>query len=76
LAALVNAIVNGDTSSTAAARSGVVEVLEPDAAVDASAVVANFEMMTRIADATGALHESVDADVAQATGADQFASAP
>jgi hypothetical protein len=76
LAALVDAIVEGDAEAASGARSGVIDELGPDAVVDATAVAANFEMMTRIADATGARHESVDPDVAQATGADQFASAP
>jgi hypothetical protein len=36
------------------ARAGVVERLGVPAMVDAAAVVANFEMMTRLADGTGA----------------------
>lgn len=76
LAGFVDAIVEGDARATARARSRVVERLGPAAAVDAAAIVANFEMMTRIADGTGALHESVDADVAHSTGADRFATAP
>lgn len=76
LAALVDAIVQDDSEAVGRARSGVVDVLGPGATVDATAVVANFEMMTRVADATGALHETVDPDVAQATGADRFPSAP
>ena len=76
LAALVDAIVEGGPEAVGGARADVVELLGPDAAVDATAIVANFEMMTRVADATGTLHETVDPDVAQATGADGFASAP
>ena len=72
LAALVDTIVAGDPGATAIARSRVVDLIGPSGAVDATAVVANFEMMTRIADATGCRHESVDADVARATGADRF----
>ena len=45
------------------ARRAVIEELGPDWLVDACAVVANFEMMTRIADGTGARlrHEQLDA---------------
>lgn len=38
----------------AAARAALVDRLGAAAAVDAAAVVANFEMMTRLADGTGA----------------------
>jgi len=37
----------------AEARSRLVEVIDPEAALDASAVVASFHVVARIADATG-----------------------
>jgi hypothetical protein len=76
LAALVDAVVDDDPEAVTAARAAVVDRLGTEAAVDAVAIVANFEMMTRIADGTGAVHETVDADVARSTGADRFAAAP
>lgn len=50
----VAAVVGDDPARAAAARSTVVDELGPDWLVDAAAVVANFEMMTRLADGTGA----------------------
>jgi hypothetical protein len=76
LAALVDAIVEGDAAGATRARAALVAELGAEAVIDAAAVVANFEMMTRIADGTGARHETIDADVARATGADRFPSAP
>jgi hypothetical protein len=43
-----------DRATLAAARAALNERLGVAAAVDAAAVVANFEMMTRLADGTGA----------------------
>jgi DNA-binding phage protein len=51
---LVAAVVGDDPARAEAARAAVVDRLGPDWLVDASAVIANFEMMTRLADATGA----------------------
>jgi hypothetical protein len=76
LAALVDNIVDGDTGNIAKAKDAVTADLGSGAAVDAIAVLANFEMMTRIADATGARHQSVDEEVARRTGADRFTGAP
>jgi len=43
--------------------------------VDASAVVANFEMMTRLADSTGAvLHNPASVRAGEMIGAENFAS--
>ena len=50
----VAAVVGHDPASADAARAMVVDQLGPDWLIDASAVVANFEMMTRLADGTGA----------------------
>jgi len=50
----VAAVVGGDPSRAVEARATLVDRLGPDWLIDASAVIANFEMMTRLADATGA----------------------
>ncbi len=54
LEALVDAVVGDDPARAEAARAAVVDELGPEWLVDACAVVANFEMMTRLADGTGA----------------------
>lgn len=54
LEALVDAVVAGEPDRAAAARAAVATELGPDWLVDACAVLANFEMMTRLADGTGA----------------------
>jgi hypothetical protein len=54
LEAFVAAVVGDDAATARAARAAVVDELGPEWLVDASAVVANFEMMTRLADGTGA----------------------
>ncbi len=54
LEAFVAAVVGDDSVQADAARAVVVDQLGPDWLIDASAVVANFEMMTRLADGTGA----------------------
>ena len=43
-----------DDDALAAARAALVEAVDEPFMVDAAAVAANFEMMTRLADATGA----------------------
>ncbi len=48
----VTATSAGD-DELAAARDRVIETMGPEALVDVAAVVANFTMMTRIADGTG-----------------------
>ena len=58
LVAYVNATLSGENATLsghdiAPARDAVVTVLGPEAAVDAAAVVGNFEMMNRIADGVG-----------------------
>ena len=50
----VAAVVGDDPAHADRMRSRVTEELGSDWLVDASAVIANFEMMTRLADATGA----------------------
>ncbi len=51
LIAYVNATLSGH--DIAPARQAVVTALGPEAAVDAAAVIGNFEMMNRIADGVG-----------------------
>ena len=50
----VDAVVGDESDRADEARAVLVDRLGPDWLVDASAVVANFEMMTRLADGTGA----------------------
>jgi alkylhydroperoxidase family enzyme len=49
----VDAVLTGDEHQQQAARAAVHEALGPTGLVDATGVIANFEMMNRIADATG-----------------------
>jgi hypothetical protein len=51
LIAFVNATLSG--AGTSAARAAVAKALGERAAVDAAAVIGNFEMMNRIADGVG-----------------------
>jgi hypothetical protein len=48
-----NAVLGGDEERLARARIRLAEALGTDALVDAAAVVANFNAIDRIADATG-----------------------
>ncbi len=50
----VAAVVGDDAVTADAARAALVDRYGAEWLVDASAVVANFEMMTRLADGTGA----------------------
>jgi DNA-binding phage protein len=76
----VAAVVGDDPAHADRMRARVTEELGPDWLVDASAVIANFEMMTRLADATGArprpeqLAEA--AEVRAERGLDRFESRP
>ena len=49
----VDAVLTGDGPSQESARSAVLDALGPTGLVDAAGVIGNFEMMNRIADATG-----------------------
>jgi len=75
----VDAVVGDDPDRAEAARATVIDRLGPDWLVDASAVVANFEMMTRLADGTGArlLPQRIEqaAALRAELGLDQFPSA-
>ena len=53
LIAFVDAVHDGDAGQIAAAREGVVAALGEGGALDAAAVIGNFNMMNRLADATG-----------------------
>ena len=44
-----------DSAGLAASRQRLADLMGTEAMVDAAAVVANFEMMTRLADSTGAV---------------------
>ncbi|NQV97033.1 MAG: hypothetical protein HQ486_04490 [Acidimicrobiaceae bacterium] len=43
-----------DDSALATSREALISTIGLDATIDAAAVIANFEMMTRLADSTGA----------------------
>lgn len=49
----VDAVLTGTAEKQAAARTAVLDGVGPTGLVDAAGVIANFEMMNRIADATG-----------------------
>jgi hypothetical protein len=53
LIGFAEAMVGEDDAALARARQAVIEVLSPEAMVDAAGVASNFERMVRIADATG-----------------------
>ncbi len=53
LLALTDATVRRQPEATAAARQNLLNMLGPEALVDAAGTIGNFEMMNRIADATG-----------------------
>ncbi len=78
LAELVDASIN-DPGSLPSARSALVEVTDQATMLDAAAVVANFEMMTRIADGTGTRHPSDRlesmSEMSTSMGLDEFVSA-
>ncbi len=73
------AAVRGTAKELAAAREALRAAMGPAAVVDAAAVVANFERMVRIADATGIpLDKPVavfSADVREQLGIDAYGSA-
>ena len=49
----VDAVLSGEEPARQTSRAAVLDELGPTGLVDASGVIANFEMMNRIADATG-----------------------
>ena len=53
LIAFAEAMVGEDDAVLARARQAAIEVLGPEAMVDAAGVASNFERMVRIADSTG-----------------------
>ena len=56
LVAFAEAIAQWDDGALGAARERLVECAGEAFMIDAAAVAANFEMMTRVADGTGARH--------------------
>jgi len=63
----------GDDDELVRVRTALVEALGESVMVDATAVVANFEMMTRLAEGTGAvLHNMASVRAGTAVGADAF----
>jgi hypothetical protein len=62
LIAFTEAIASGDDDAIATTRAQLVDAAGEAFMVDAAAVVANFEMMTRVADGTGARFPDEGAD--------------
>jgi len=63
----------GDENALNRSRSRLVEAMGEAAMIDAAAVVANFEMMTRLAEGTGAvLHNMASVRAGTEVGADAF----
>lgn len=63
----------GDDDELVRVRTALVEALGEPVMVDAAAVVANFEMMTRLAEGTGSvLHNMASVRAGTAVGADAF----
>jgi hypothetical protein len=56
LLAFADAIAGWDGQALTAAREALIAATSWEFMVDAAAVAANFEMMTRVADGTGAKH--------------------
>ena len=56
LMAFAEAIAQWDEAALASARDALVGATSEAFMIDAAAVAANFEMMTRVADGTGAQH--------------------
>jgi len=68
LIAFTDAIAGADDAALVAARDALVTVAGEAFMIDAAAVVANFEMMTRVADGTGARFSEEGADHRAALG--------
>jgi glutathione S-transferase len=75
----VAAVVGDDPTRADAARAALADRLGTEWLVDAAAVIANFEMMTRLADGTGArlppARITAAADLREQHGLDAFSSA-
>ena len=68
LVAFAEAIARFDPATLATARDRLVAVAGEAFMIDAAAVAANFEMMTRVADGTGARHAPATAEQRNAIG--------
>ena len=79
LVAFVDAAMAGERAPILVAQDALAAAAGPDAVAEAAAVFGNFEMMTRIADGTGArLPEAAVnglADIRERFGLDDFVSA-
>lgn len=79
LLAWADATSKGSEADVAAARERLVQAAGPAAAVDTAAIMANFERMTRIADATGIPLDppmnALSADIQETLGLRAFRSA-
>ena len=76
--AATNYDANDDDSALATSREALISTLGLAATIDAAAVIANFEMMTRLADSTGARMTTDTvanrADISAAMGVDKVVS--
>ena len=79
LIAFADAAIAMEEKPLALARTALIRELGPDAMIDAAAVVAGFDGITRIADATGIPLEAPKAeqtaDLRAALGIDEFTAA-
>jgi hypothetical protein len=79
LLAFTDAVMHGDEATLAQERAALRAVLPSESFVDAAAVIAGFNVVDRIADATGipldAMMEAVSADVRRDLNLTRFASA-
>jgi hypothetical protein len=70
------AMLSNDTNRQAAARRGVCRALGPEGLVDAAAIVASFNAVVKIADATGIpledYKEAATKDLRAALGLERF----
>jgi hypothetical protein len=79
LLAFTDAVMQDDEAAVARERAALRAVLSPESFVDVAAVIAAFNVVDRIADATGipldAMMEAVSADVRRDLNLTRFASA-
>jgi len=67
LVRFASACAETDDSELAAARAALIQASDEAFMIDAAAVAANFEMMTRLADGTGAAMPTIRTDSANET---------
>jgi alkylhydroperoxidase family enzyme len=79
LVAFTEAVMRGDDAAVARERAALRAVLTPEQLVDVAAVIGSFNVVDRVADATGipldAMLDAGSADLRAMLGLDRFASA-